>query len=157
MGIKIKFKTQIDAPKQYARIQKEFARRSCSTYKRSIIRSMKDGKSPVRRKRWVKYSQSYIRAILTNPLLKALGKRIRPVNLKVSGELWRSLECTTKGTQTTIAFTDFLADIHNRQGASRKKVIRRMLPTNDGELFNLKITGAIQKLLTSIVNKHTAN
>ena len=157
MGIKVTFKTKIDAPKQYARIQKEFSRRSCPTYKKAIIRSMKDGKSPVRRKRWVKYSQSYIRAILTNPLLKALGKRIRPVNLKVSGELWRSLECNQKGNRVVIAFTDFLADIHNRQGASRKKVIRRMLPTNDGELFNLKISGAIQKLLTSIVKKHTAN
>lgn len=75
-------------------------------------------------------------------------KQVSPVNLRHSGGLHRSLQLFTKGGVTTnfrlvVTFRDRLADIHNRLGAGKSKVIRRLLPTNQGEQFNRKITSVL--------------
>jgi len=72
-------------------------------------------------------------------------KKISPVNLRLSGGLHKSLKVNTKGGFLTnfrlvVLFKNKLADIHNRLGAGKSKVKRRLLPTNKGEKFNRKIT-----------------
>ena len=52
-----------------------------------------------------------------------------------------------------VGFSNFLADIHNRLGASKKKVIRRMLPTNKGETFNLNIRVSDALLIGYLTNE----
>jgi hypothetical protein len=72
-------------------------------------------------------------------------KRVSPVNLRLSGALHRSLFAETKGGflrayRLVIGFKNKLADIHNRLGAGKSKVIRRLLPTKNRETFNRRIT-----------------
>ncbi len=75
-------------------------------------------------------------------------KQISPVNLRLSGGLHRSLKVFTRGGFLTnfrmiTQFKNKLADIHNRLGAGKSKVIRRLLPTRRGERFNNRIEGVI--------------
>lgn len=89
------------------------------------------------------------------------AKRISPVNLRLSGKLHRSLFVTTAGGikksfRLRIGFKNKLADIHNRQGAGKSKVVRRLLPTEFNESFNRRITSFIfdqLKKATEIVAK----
>jgi hypothetical protein len=89
-------------------------------------------------------------------------KRISPVNLRLSGGLHRSLFSKTTGGVTSaykliIGFADKLADIHNRQGAGKSKVKRRLLPTKSGEQFNRRITSTmlteLKKAAAKVVNQ----
>jgi len=75
-------------------------------------------------------------------------KQISPVNLRHSGKLHKSLKVFTKGGflsnfRMVTQFKNKLADIHNRLGAGKSKVIRRLLPTRRGERFNNRIEGVI--------------
>ena len=75
-------------------------------------------------------------------------KQVSPVNLRYSGGLHRSLKVFTTGGvlrnfRMITQFKNFLADIHNRRGAGKSKVIRRLLPTNQGERFNRRIEQTI--------------
>jgi len=75
-------------------------------------------------------------------------KRVSPITLRLSGELHRSLKATVKGgfwraSRLVIVWDHYLADIHNRQGAGKSKVVRRMLPTNTGERFNRTIEATL--------------
>lgn len=79
-------------------------------------------------------------------------KAISPVNLRLSGALHKSLNVRPEGStlsdfRIVIAFTHFLADIHNRRGAGKSKVIRRLLPNRRGEDFNRNIKTDIIKIL----------
>ena len=80
-------------------------------------------------------------------------KKISPVNLRLSGELHRSLKAFTKRKALVIQFKHFLADIHNRLGAGKSKVVRRLLPTNKGEQFNRRINTVIFDELKKAVDK----
>ncbi len=82
------------------------------------------------------------------------GKSLSPVNLKVTGTLLRSIFSRAVGSnKLVIGFDNFLADIHNRQGAGKSKVVRRMLPTNKGETFSDSIFEAILARLNKIANR----
>lgn len=117
-----------------------------------IISELNAGKSPVRGKKFKKYSDSYVSQMGKGDLR---GKKDRPVNLKVTGELHKSLVIRQikKTGSLFIKFTSDLADIHNRRGAGRSKEVRRMLPTNNGERFNIKITRLIKSVLERAVKK----
>lgn len=85
-------------------------------------------------------------------------KRISPVNLRLSGQLHRSMFVTTVGGflktfRLRIGFKNKLADIHNRQGAGKSKVIRRLLPTQFNEKFNRRITSFIFDSLKKATEK----
>lgn len=67
------------------------------------------------------------------------GKKVSPVNLKLSGKLHASYFSAIKRFIVTIGFDNVLADIHNRLGAGKSRVVRRMLP-GKGEKFNANIT-----------------
>lgn len=90
------------------------------------------------------------------------SKKISPVNLRLSGGLHKSLFAKTTGGlnsayRLVVGFTDKLADIHNRQGAGKSKVKRRLLPTKSGEQFNRRITSTmlneLKKAATIVVNQ----
>lgn len=75
-------------------------------------------------------------------------KQISPVNLRLTGELHRDLKVFTSGGflrsfRLVARFKNKLADIHNRRGAGKSKVVRRLLPTKNGEQFNKRITTVI--------------
>ena len=139
-------------------IRKDFNSRGPNTFRKAILADMNKSISPVKGKgKWIKYSDSYIKAI-RGELGNTWDKQISPVNLKLSGELHYSLKVYGVGLLSKIyvlrvQFTDFLADIHNRRGASKKKVIRRLLPTENGEEFNYGLTQLLLRSLKESVGR----
>lgn len=145
------------------RLRQEFSKTGPKKFRRDILDDMNAGVSPVKGKRWAKYSDSYKKAINT-PRIKRLAtgsKLTSPVNLRLTGKLWESLSTKTTPTffsswRLIIAFDNFLADIHNRRGASKRKVVRRLLPTLPNEEFNRGLTNKLVsyiKLAASTVVK----
>lgn len=113
--------------------------------KDEIIREISEGRSPVKKAggRFKKYSVSYSKAI-DKGRYSQFNKRKRPVNLRLSGKLLRSIFSRKKnGSTLIIGFNNFLADIHNRQGAGKSRAVRRMLPTERGETFTDSIIFAL--------------
>jgi len=74
-----------------------------------------------------------------NEYLIKNGKKLRPVNLKVSGKMLKSLKSKiTKNEKVTVWFTDEKAKYHDKEGAGKSKVLRRLLPRGVEE-FNRAI------------------
>lgn len=105
------------------------------------------GKSPVRGKgRFPKYSDSYKKQIRRN--LKAFGKKVRPVNLKLSGQMLSTFFVKVTGLKMNIGFTDELAEYHNT--GNDKLPRRAILPTKSNEVFNNNIRKSIRKFLEKV-------
>ena len=142
-------------------IRADFNKQGPNTFRKAIISDMNKSISPVKGQgKWVRYSGSYIKQI-QGFLGQAWGKDVSPVNLKLSGELHNSLKVFGVGLLSKtyvlrIQFNDFLADIHNRRGTSKKKVIRRLLPTINGEEFNYGLTQVLLKSLKDSVARIVA-
>ena len=84
-------------------------------------------------------------------------KQVSPVNLRHSGETINAFKVIPKGGllrgfRLVFKIKHFLADIHNRLGAGKSKVKRRILPTRTGEQFNPSITNFIINELKSAAN-----
>jgi RNase P/RNase MRP subunit POP5 len=75
------------------------------------------------------------------------GKKIRPVNLEVSGGLRRSLKKRITKNGVKLWFSSPLAKYHNEMGAGKPQVIRRLLPNFKGEQFANKIEKKIVEAL----------
>lgn len=164
-------------------IKREYSRRLPRPLKQAILKDILRGTSPVKGKRFPKYSDSYRQSIRgrvqfftvsgggggkrviaikagrgeklpTIPFL--LGKKISPVNLKLSGQMLRSLRVRSKGSSASrrieIIFDDEIAVFHNKLGAGKSKTIRRLLPTESGERFNRRITKLTLTLLSRSVS-----
>ena len=106
--------------------------------KKDILKSV----SPNRSKRFPRYSASYGKA-------KKKAGHPRTVNLKLAGEMLKSLTATKRrGKPLDIEFEDEKAVYHNDTGpGGNKKKIRRVLPSNHGEEFNSKIIMLIGNIL----------
>jgi hypothetical protein len=89
---------------------------------------------------------------LNKKLIQA-GKRIRPVNLKVTGKLLKSLSWELEGKFLILKFGNIIADYHNRLGAGKSKTIRRMLPTRRNEVFNRVIDKKVRDALKRYAKK----
>lgn len=139
-------------------IRKEFNKRGPNDFRKAMLADMNKSISPVKGQgKWIRYSESYIKAI-QGELGQTWDKNVSPVNLKLSGELHNSLKVYGVGFLSKVyvlrvQFTDFLADIHNRRGASKKKVIRRLLPTENGEQFNYGLTQVLLRSLRDSVGR----
>lgn len=163
-------------------VQRDYARRLLRPLKQAILKDILRGISPVRGERFPKYSKSYKEQIrgkvqfftvtsggvkkviaikaprgVTLPTLPhVLGKRLSPVNLKLSGQMLTSLRVRTIGSTTSrrveISFDDEVAVFHNKLGAGKSKVIRRLLPTESGERFNRRISKLTITLLSISIN-----
>ena len=147
-----------------ARVRTDFrqARKDIERYKRNakaelkvethkeIVKSIERGVSPVKGfGRFVKYSRVYRDAIKSKRYSK-FAKRVRPVNLKLSGELLKSLLVKITKPGISISFDNKLADIHNREGAGKSKTVRRILPTKPGEQFSRSITTRLKEVLDRV-------
>lgn len=118
---------------------------------RGVSPVSKGGRSPQNtggRVRYKAYSDSYKKQIE-----KMGGKSIRPVNLKVSGNLLASLKARVTKKGLTIWFSDFKAKYHDRIGAGASGVIRRMLPSQKGERFNKNISKKIFDIINNAVKR----
>jgi len=98
--------------------------------------------------RFVRYSPSYERKI-NRSLRKVYGKQIRPVNLKVTGKMRDSLRVRPNAKGLFVEYTDEKADYHNFLGASKRHVIRALLPIG-GQNFSRVITSKLTKLFSQI-------
>lgn len=170
MGYKV---TKSGIPKSvFNDVRKEFAQSgSAKNIRAKIITDLAAGVSPVEGQRWQKYSDSYKDVIRGKKTFRKTKtgktlvfnapdeqflknkKKISPVNLKLTGGLWSSLFVNTFSTKIVIGFKSFLAEIHNNLGASKKKVIRRLLPTESGEKLNEGIMQVVISNLQSAVDK----
>lgn len=84
-------------------------------------------------------------------------KQVSPVNLRLSGKMINSFRVFSNNAfnqsyKLIFEFRNFLADIHNRLGAGKSRVVRRMLPTNRGERFNRRISSTIVVELNKAVD-----
>ncbi len=158
MAVKIK-KDLRQLKKHIKGVQKEFSRSSLKKIKIAIIdRTILRGISPVKGEgKFQKYSTSYKESIRAGRL--PVPKNISPVNLKLSFTMLESFFIKFKfgkKARIVMGFDDFLADIHNRLGAGKSKVIRRMLPNRTGEEFNRSITSTILREFRKAVKKVVA-
>ena len=81
----------------------------------------------------------------------AHGKRLRPINLTLSGKMLDSMFSKVENTKLVIGFTDEKASYHNE---GTDKIVRRaMLPTNKGEEFNKNITLRLREIARLITIK----
>ena len=151
-------KVKVDFSEALAQIDKFTtlgARVAGAEFEKQIVREISEGRSPVKRTggRYAPYSASYKLAI-DKGRYSNFNKRKRPVNLILSGKLLKSIFSRPIGkNKIVIGFDNFLADIHNRQGAGKSKVVRRMLPTNEGETFTDSIFFAVGSRLKKIANR----
>lgn len=115
----------------------------------SIEKEMSIGKSPVEGQgRYVAYSPTYQSDIRYGTVKKHYPeKRIRPVNLYLSGAMYKSAESKPVDGGLNISFKDKKAEYHNDMGAGKSKVIRRMLPTKSGETFSRTIMQKTLRIL----------
>lgn len=163
-------------------VRKEYAKTARRPLVSAIRKDILRGVSPVRGERFPKYSKSYKEQIrgkayyftnkngkvvrVVNPKLTALEvalKGISPVNLKVTGQMLKSLTSKLRGSffglvgpKLIIMFKDEVAQYHNELGAGPPKVLRRLLPTDEGEKFNLRITRLNNRLLDTAVRRVVA-
>lgn len=98
--------------------------------------------------RFIRYSPSYEKKI-GRSLRKRYNKQIRPVNLKLTGEMRNSLRITPVSKGLSVKYLDEKADYHNFLGASKSHVIRALLPIG-GQNFSRVITSKLTKLFTTI-------
>ena len=151
-------------------VRKEFRIKGVKPIRKALLRDVTKGISPVQGQgKFAPYSKSYRDVIAGKGMFRKIGgkavfiegvkdeallgaasptKRRSPVTLRLTGELHRTLKLFTTGGFTAsfrlvFDWRDFLADIHNRRGAGKSKVVRRMLPTDVGESFNKAITDTI--------------
>ena len=157
----IKIDKKLKLKEKYEKVKPEFHNRIKKFIADEILYFISIGVSPVKGggnnpknsgggSRFVKYSKSYLTAIKRgNGDLK--GKLKAPVNLFVTGNLYKSIKVKGNATKTFVSFDSPIAKYHNELGAGKKKVIRRLLPTGKGEEFSKVIQNKIVQTLKDVV------
>jgi hypothetical protein len=124
----------------------QWRRESKALLEKDIPALIQAGTSPVKgQRRFKKYSPSYSDAIRKGRY-KIFNKKLRPVNLTLSGKLINSFKVVEIKTGLSIKFTDYLAKIHTELGAGKARTIRKMLPSSPGEEFSRVITKKLTDL-----------
>jgi hypothetical protein len=127
-----------------------------------ILELISKGISPVLSSRFLRYSESYRSAIMGKAFFftrngavlsgepgtkgLGLGKKQSPVNLKLSGDLHRSLNYNP--SSGVVGFTDKKAEWHNKGMGVPE---RRLLPTETGEQFNRFVQKRLREALGEAV------
>jgi len=140
------------AKKDLKRFKREAGINLQKTYDTEVLREIAGGRSPVDGKRLKRYSESY-RDRIRRGGGDFSSKKRSPVNMYLSGEMIKSFFVKIIRNGLSIGFDNELADIHNRQGAGKSKVIRRLLPTKKGEQFSRSIRKRVREVLTQTANK----
>jgi hypothetical protein len=111
--------------------------------KREIPATIQSGNTPVQGGKFKKtYSDSYKKQIRAG---RFPGKRLRPVNLTVTGKMLRSLKSRRTKSGISMFFSSGIAKYHDRLGAGKSRVIRRMLPRGNEE-FIFKIRNKVRNI-----------
>jgi hypothetical protein len=127
---------------------KQWAKEGSELAKEMINEMLDAGKSPVAGEgSFEKYAKS------TKVRKGKKGQQTSPVNLTDTGKLRASLTVRPQAKSIAVWFAGArnaeLFDIHTNLGASVKKVIRRMLPTN-GRKWHKSIRDALRDLFIRI-------
>ena len=145
--IKKRFKT-LEALKNTRKVFNPLVEQFIVPLLKEIIRK---GLSPVQGEgRFKKYSKSYLKAI-EGSQGDFKSKKKSPVNLTLSGDMLKETKVKKTENGLILSIDHWLADIHNRQGAGKSKVIRRLLPTESGETFTREITKRLREALLQAV------
>ena len=154
MAFKVKVNVKSNNIKKKVKAYKKEAMNNLAKeLKKQILIDINGGRSPVKGQgRFKKYSKSYLDAIKKGRY-NEYGKSKRPVNLKLTGALLKSLFIKKVSNDLQIGFDNELFDIHNNKGAGKSKTIRRMLPTEQGETFNRSITLRIREVVNAVAKK----
>lgn len=159
MGIKVVKK--LNNLKKIEKVKPTFFRLLNKFIKEEIINSLNRGVSPVSQKdakekntggkaRFAKYSQSYTDAIKAG---RYDDKKQRPVNLKLTGKLHKSIKSKIFRNYLRVWFSDKKAKYHDKLGAGKSKVIRRLVPDpKENEQFNAGIRRRIKNTLGKAVD-----
>lgn len=130
-----------------------------------IVATILRGQSPIAGEgRFVGYSPSYLTKIkfansrkmssdITILRMRMNGKKQRPINLKLTGDMLGSIYTRTVANGLEVGFKSKIAEYHNDLGAGRSKVIRRMLPNKPGEEFSKVIMKNIRDIYDSLLGK----
>lgn len=155
----IKINKKIKLKEKYDKVKPEFHNRIKKFIADEILYFISIGVSPVKGggvspkntgggSRFVKYSNSYLKTIKRGDL----GRKLKaPVNLYVTGDLYKSIRVKGNATKTFVSFDSPIAKYHNQMGAGKKKVIRRLLPNGKGEEFSKVIQKKIVQTLKDVV------
>lgn len=115
-----------------------------------ILEELNAGNTPVQGGLYKKsYSDSYKKQI-QKQWSTIFGKANQPVNLRLSGVLHESLKATKISQGVNFNFDDPIAKYHDKLGAGKSKVIRRMLPRT-GEAWNKRITKKFMDIFKSVM------
>jgi len=114
-----------------------------------IVDEIKSGVSPVKGESFDKYSESYLKAIQKKRYRK-YNKSVSPINLHLTGKMLKSYKSKLIKDGIETKFTDKKAVYHNKDGAGKSKVLRRMLPTEKGEEWNEEIEDKMQVFLDNL-------
>jgi len=128
--------------------------------KEEVLKAIKGGRSPVEKGgkspagtsgklRYEPYSESYQAQIKSG---RVKNKRVSPRNLTHTGKMLKSIKSKKFRNFLRVWFTDPKAKYHDKLGAGKSKVIRRMAPKpKDGENFNAGIRKRIVNALKNAV------
>jgi hypothetical protein len=129
-----------------------------SDFGAEVNRVVKTGQSPV--KLWGRqreYSESYKAAIKSGRGIRGTdgsisrSKRVRPVNLTVSGAMLASQKTSKTRDGVRIEYRSPVAAWHNR--GTLRMPARPILPTDDGDVFNRSLTRFLYDLAKKAVYK----
>lgn len=87
-------------------------------------------------------------------IMAANGKRLRPVNLKVTGELLRSIKSIQIKDGFRVWFSDKKAVWHSEEGVGKRKIKRKMLPIDPNDKFTRLINKGIVDKFKSILKTY---
>jgi len=144
-----------------SRAKKRWVKPAIALGKKLIDDNIEKGISPVkgggsqtgRKARFVDYSKSYKDAI-RKKRYSQFSKRLRPVNLKLSGKMRKSLKGRPNRDGITLFYSDKKAEYHTNEGVGPRKVIRRMLPgRGTTEVLSRTITRPLGELFVKILGQ----
>jgi len=129
-------------------IQSEFSKKENRDGLKTLLQeTIYSGISPVAGKRFKNYSNSYS---------ELKGKK-NPVDMTVTGDMLDSLtvESRNDGRTLFIYFKSEIAKYHDKMGAGKKKIIRRLLPSQGKERFRSDIVKILKDFVQKAIDKAT--
>lgn len=153
--------------KNFESLQAKFRARVAGSIGEQITDALMDGRRVVKgaASRLKRYSPSYTKQIKdSGGRVKGTdgknhsGKRVRPVNLNVSGKMHDGQRVSITRNGVEIKYTHKfkgvnIAAVHNEGDSGRNLPARRILPTKRGEVFSRNIQKSIQEAAKAEVKK----
>ena len=139
---------------------REWGQQMKEELKSLILETISRGQSPVQggrgqtggQARFYQYSAIYSDQIRRGRY-RQYDKKLRPINLKLSGGLHRSIKTISLKDGFKIWFTSVLAKYHTIEGAGRSRIKRKMLPVDQGDEFTRLINkGLVDKFKTILTS-----